>query len=86
LAVQIAAVLHEALKTVPKVQIYRGAKVTPNTLTRALSGEGLRLDTLEKFCRVLRWHVLITDEYGETVAVYPSEALQGVLPQGREGP
>lgn len=56
----------EALDGIP-VGSLKKSGVTVNTLVRAKSGEGIRLETLEKIARYLGWTITITDKEGRTL-------------------
>lgn len=56
----------EALDGIP-VGSLKKSGVTVNTLVRAKSGEGIRLETLEKIARYLGWTITITDKEGNPI-------------------
>ena len=57
-----------ALKDKKLGPIARQANVTLNTMIRAQSGQGIKLETLEKIASVLGWTITVTDQH-DTVLV-----------------
>ena len=58
----------DALDGIPVAPLAKASGVTVNTLVRAKSGEGIRLETLEKIASTLGWTITIQDREGKTVA------------------
>lgn len=65
---QVSAAIKGALRTMKRVTFYRACGFTANTMVRALSGEGMRIDTLLKIASVLGWTVEVRDRDGTILA------------------
>ena len=72
-----------ALKDRKLGPIARQAKVTLNTMIRAQSGQGIKLETLEKISKVLGWNLTVTDTHGIVLAS-TKEFVQEINPLPRD--
>lgn len=67
---QIGVALKPYITQHTLVTVAKEIGVTTNTVSRIVSGVGMKLSTLEKMCRLTGWTIQVTDKNGDAVALF----------------